>query len=80
MDIELICPHCKDYFIVNKKDINCAIFRHAVFKKNFHPINPHETKEKCQELVDNNLVFGCAKPFKLILNNDKYEAEICDYI
>ena len=80
MDIELICPHCKDYFIVNKKDINCAIFRHAVFKKNFHPINPHEKKEQCENLVKQNLVYGCAKPFRVKLLDNKYVTEICDYI
>ena len=81
MDLELECPHCKQFFIVNNKEINCGIFRHAVYKKNLIPINPHETEINCNKLVENNLVFGCAKPFKIVKTLDnKYIVSICDYI
>lgn len=80
MDIVLECPHCQIFFIVDKKDLNCMIFRHAVFKKNMEPINPHSPKKVCDDLVNKNLVIGCAKPIKIIQNNDTYEAIICDYI
>lgn len=80
MDLELICPHCNNFVIVNTKDINCGIFRHAVYIKDMKPINPHETKENCDELVKNNLVYGCGKPFKIIQIDNKYFVEICDYI
>jgi hypothetical protein len=80
MDIELECPHCKNYFIVNEKEINCGIFRHAVYKKNIKPINPHETKENCEKLIKEELIYGCAKPFKISKQENKYVIEICDYI
>lgn len=80
MDIQLEYPYCQNLFVVNTKEINCAIFRHAVFKSNMQPINPHESKENCDKLVAEGLVFGCAKPFKIIITDEKYLVEICDYI
>ena len=80
MDLELNCPHCNGNIVVNIKDINCAIFRHAVFKHSMQPIPPHETKIKCEQLVESNRVYGCAKPFKVIKENEKYITIICDYI
>ena len=79
MDIQLNCPHCQEKFIVNEKDINCAIFRHAVYKNNMQPINPHASLDECTKLLNDNLVYGCAKPFKII-KNETYEAIICDYV
>jgi hypothetical protein len=80
MDLELVCPHCQEYFIVNQKQINCGIFRHAVFITNGHPINPHMPKQECENLLNKNLVYGCAKPFRVNLVGNKYVTEICDYI
>jgi hypothetical protein len=80
MDIELKCPHCDEYFVVNTSQINCTIFRHAVYRSNMEPINPHENKENCDNMVTNNLVYGCAKPFRIINQNNIYITEICDYI
>jgi hypothetical protein len=81
MDLELKCPHCSQTLIVNTNDINCGIFRHAVFKNNMQPINPHESEANCTQLVNNGLVYGCAKPFKLTKDSDdKYHIESCDYI
>jgi hypothetical protein len=81
MELELECPHCKQLFVVNTNEINCGIFRHAVYKNNMNPINPHETEANCNQLVRDELVFGCAKPFK-ISNKipGKYTIEICDYV
>ena len=67
------CPHCHDSIIIYKNEINCRIFRHAVFK-NGEQVNPHASKEECERLVD---IYGCGKPFQL---NEKDEPEICDYI
>jgi hypothetical protein len=80
MDIMLECPHCNIPFIVNINEINCAIFRHAVFKTNMKPINPHESESKCNELIEKNLIYGCTKPFKIIIIDNKYITQICDYI
>ena len=81
MDIIFECPHCKCSFIVNEKDFNCKILRHAVFKNNLKEINPHSSKLECEKLINNDLVYGCAKPL-IITKNDKNEYIVteCDYI
>lgn len=72
------CPHCKEFIIIEQ--INCAIFRHGYLKNNQKQIDPHATKELCDYYVRENLIYGCGKPFKLILNNNKIKPIICDYI
>ncbi|MAV56626.1 MAG: hypothetical protein CMI79_03745 [Candidatus Pelagibacter sp.] len=80
-DLVLECPHCNNIIIVNRKDINCAIFRHAILKETGKQIDPHSNKEVCDELVKTNKVFGCAKPFKLVkVDSLNYIAEKCHYI
>jgi hypothetical protein len=74
----LQCPNCKDYIIILK--INCGIFRHGIFINSGNQINPHSSKELCDNYIQNKLIYGCGKPFKVIFLNDKFEAEICDYI
>jgi len=63
--------------IVEIKDLNCHIFRHAVYKETGEPIPPHAPKEECDRLFDNGLIYGCGKPFRINGNND---IEVCDYI
>jgi len=75
--IIIICPHCQDPMIIDKKQIKCGIFRHAVYKKTNKSVNPHLSQEKCESLIAAKKVFGCCKPFKLNENN---QPEICDYI
>lgn len=70
----VVCPHCADLIIIEQ--LNCCIFRHGVKKDTFQPINPHAKKQECDYLVENNLIYGCGKPFR-VTNN---KAEICDYI
>jgi RNA-binding protein YhbY len=74
----VICPHCKESIII--EEINCAIFRHAVLKINNQQINPHSSKDICDDLIEKKLIYGCGKPFQLIKKDNKYEAIICDYI
>lgn len=74
----IYCPHCKS--LIEILEINCSIFRHGIFKNNYIQINPHSSQELCQYYIDNDLIYGCGKPFKLVLNNDKYDAIACDYI
>ena len=75
------CPHCSDKILIYKNDLNCRIFRHGVYKKSLKQMNPHEKKEICDKLKNSNLIYGCGKPFKIIIkiNEDEY-AEIYDYI
>lgn len=70
------CPHCSGNIVVNPNDLNCCIFRHAVRKDTLEPINPHASKEECDYLLSQKIIYGCAKPFRIINN----KAEICDYI
>ena len=70
------CPHCNVMCQVHKTDIRCTIFRHAVYKKDLSFVNPHASKEKCEQWVSQGLVYGCGKPFKFTGNT----LEICAYI
>lgn len=74
------CPHCNMYIQVSKKQFNCKIFRCGIFKKNYKQINPHMKKNKCDYLVENNLIYGCGKPFKIINNDKSFITIKCDYI
>lgn len=119
------CPHCGNLTQVQKNQINCQIFRHAVYfitlpptphtytyeyqekvvhelSNNLipgkiidnilnylgHPpkyipteqINPHTSKEKCEELIKKKKVLGCAKPFKIFFSPDGNYVDKCDYI
>jgi len=79
-EIFVNCPHCNNPILILQKDINCAIFRHGIYKTSGQQINPHEKKEICDSLKREELIYGCGKPFRLVLKNNTYEANICDYI
>lgn len=72
------CPHCSDSILI--ESINCAIFRHASLKSNHQQISPHAPQSECELLIEHDLVYGCAKPFRIIQNKDTIEAVKCDYI
>ena len=82
MDVELQCPHCAEYLIVNTADMNCRIFRHAVMVATLAPIHPHASKGVCDALVAAGAVHGCAKPFRVVQTQPGgvFSTEICDYI
>jgi hypothetical protein len=66
-----------------KKDINCAIFRHGVFKQTGQQIPPHESKAKCDAYAATGKIYGCGKPFKLVKSpedNKTFKAIVCGYI
>jgi hypothetical protein len=44
------------------------------------PINPHASLEECNRLLNEDLIYGCAKPFQIIKHNNTYETKICDYL
>ena len=77
-ELVLICPHCDNYIIIKK--INCGIFRHGIFIKDKKQIDPHASKENCDNYIKNNLIYGCGKPFRITNVDDKWIIEICDYI
>ena len=69
----VLCPHCLDYMLI--AEINCGIFRHAIFKDG-SDVPPHSTKEECERFIELELIWGCGKPFQMI---DGIPI-ICDYI
>lgn len=68
------CPKCDQFIII--QELNCSIFRHAIFKNNFKQIPPHSSKKIINELINNDLIYGCGTPFKIVDN----KAILCDYI
>ena len=81
------CPHCEEFVLIEK--LNCGIFRHGIIINTGKQINSHESKEICEDLKNKNLIYGCGKPFKIIVEDKKdkkdkdeknYLVEICDYI
>lgn len=78
---EVKCPHCGEFIIIEQ--VNCAIFRHGIYKDNYLQINPHLSKNECDKLKEEDLIYGCGKPFKIENNNNNnniWTAVICEYI
>jgi hypothetical protein len=73
--MNVVCPHCACEIWI--EELNCRIFRHAVYISNMEPIPPHSSQLECERLVAESLVYGCAKPFRITEQN---QVEICDYI
>jgi hypothetical protein len=78
LNLIINCPHCNEPVIID--ELNCKIFRHAIFKNSGLQINPHATKLECDSYIENNLIFGCGRPFRIIDIDNKYNIEKCDYI
>ena len=74
------CVHCKDYFVIAKKDFNCKILRHGVMKDTGKPMDPHAKQEECERLVQEGLIYGCGKPMRIIHQGDAFHVEICEYL
>lgn len=74
----LKCPHCDEYIIIEK--LNCGIFRHGQFITNGQQIEPHAPKNICDYYKSNNLIYGCGKPFRILLRENNFFVEICEYI
>ena len=74
------CPHCNIDVEVNKKQVNCQIFRCGILKSNGKQIGPHTKKQECDRLFQNNLIHGCSKPFRYIRHPDGDYVEKCGYI
>ena len=73
------CPHCKT--TIEILELNCCIFRCGVYKDTLEQINPHLGKEECDRLDQEGLIYGCGKPFQIIMDeNNTYQVIICGYI
>ena len=82
MNFEFIkkCPHCNRFVLLIPDEINCAIYRHGMYKDSLQQIDPHMKKVECDRLVAKGLIYGCGKPFKLKMNMGKLFLEKCGYI
>ena len=78
-NIVVSCPHCNVIILIEQ--LNCKIFRHGVLKSNNTQIDPHMSKKDCDDCINNNLIYGCGKPFKIVENeNNELKPVICEYI
>ena len=68
------CPHCGIYIEI--LEINCRIFRCGIYKTTYAQIPPHLPKMECDLLVQQDLIYGCGRPFMLVNN----VPTICDYV
>ena len=78
--LEFKCPHCNGEIQILETEINCAIFRHGILKSNGEQIPPHATEKECDNLIKENAIYGCGKPFQLIFKKKEWIIQICDYI
>ena len=75
--IYLACPHCQGSVIVAKTELACRIFRHGIIKETGQQMDPHTPKSICEDLVSQDKIRGCGKPFQVDECNNTV---ICDYI
>lgn len=78
MDFIVICPNCDKEVIIEQ--LNCGIFRHGAYKANGQQLPPHESEVNCTKLIQIDAIYGCGKPFQVILEDSKYVAKQCGYI
>jgi hypothetical protein len=78
IDLIITCPHCQVPVLIEQ--LNCKIFRHAILKSTNQQINPHASKSECDHYVTNDLIYGCGKPFRIVITENTITPEICDYI
>ena len=70
------CPHCGMYIEI--LSIACGIFRCGQYKINGQQLDPHYSEQRCIFVVENGMIYGCGKPFKII--DKKTPPEKCGYI
>ena len=78
MEPIIICPNCNEFIIIEK--LNCGIFRHGIIKETGKQMDPHLVKDKCDELKENDLIYGCGKPFQILIVNGEMVVQKCNYI
>lgn len=75
----MICPHCE--LLVEIEQINCGIFRHGMFKGTGNQVEPHLPKEQCDILINTDQIYGCGKPFRVVMDETgTFCAQLCDYV
>ena len=79
-DLIFYCPWCNGTIVVKQNELNCKIFRHGMYKNNGKQMDPHLSKQLCDEAIENDLIHGCGKPFRVTGSGDDLITEKCDYI
>ena len=74
----LLCPHC--HLPIEIEEVNCGIFRHGTFKSSGRQIYQHLDRQGCEQLVRDDLIYGCGRPFRVAIQNGMYFTETCGYI
>jgi hypothetical protein len=78
MEKIITCPNCNNYIIIS--ELNCCIFRCGIYKETNQQIDQHLSKEMCNILIKNDLIYGCSKPFQIIVQDDgTWIVQKCDY-
>lgn len=73
------CPHCQGAVVIEA--VNCAIFRHGVFRRSGHQVPPHAPKADCDAWVARGEILGCGRPFRVMCDaSGSLVAVVCDYI
>ena len=70
------CPNCN--ICIEIIQLNCRIFRCGIYKNTFTQIPPHLPKVECDRLIDQDVIYGCGKPFRML--EDNTTPIKCDYI
>jgi hypothetical protein len=73
------CPHCNLMVQVFVNELNCRIFRHGMFKHNWEQVPPHLPKDVCDQLVAEDQVLGCCKPYQFFDGPPPF-VDVCEYI
>lgn len=80
-ELYLACPHCYCMVEIPPRQLNCAIFRHAIYKDTLKQLDPHAPRDVCDRLVAHDLIYGCGKPFRVVMSGGgEWTAQVCDYI
>jgi hypothetical protein len=95
------CPHCvadgkeewETWIEVDRKDFNCKIFRHGIMRFPYEKgglmvsIPPHASKQLCDELAAKNMIIGCGRPYRLVVEQARdacaqatVKAVACGYV
>ena len=79
MEKIITCPNCDTYLSIT--ELNCCIFRHGIYKILNQQVDPHLSKEMCDIFIETNQIYGCGKPFQIIIKDDgNWIIQKCDYI
>lgn len=78
IEIVIECPHCSSQIII--EELNCCIFRHGILKESGKQIDPHSSEELCNYYVNEEKIYGCGKPFRIHIEENKLYVSKCGYI